>query len=604
MIFLILNDSFAVEGFFQPEQMELLVEELELSNIRISTELLSNRNGSLLQSVVSLGHCSGVFISSNGLILTNKHCLGVDADTIAQHSNPQRPQEEYTLPNVQLYLFDTYQDISKEMNPKENSEKDISKNKDKLLRRCKGHCEIIQGINDTFYLLKYSIYKDIRAVYVPPLSIATYDGGVDNWSWPQHNGDFALIRIYTDDKGLSEKFDINNTPYTNPSYVSIATSPERENVLVIGYPGHTSRHKNPNCYISNYVKAQSHYDFLLQSIEKPMHPSTKGIILQEYQRYKEEISTYPPLTDFDGIQISDSSFDDMKRIQTISYLQTLMYEHTNWFRQIQVILDSYTFLSEEDLKESYWLLEIGDSYTSDIQFAKDILSFADPSHISPKDAQSLITQLKTMQKLDPPSKEQWLTFMTDLQNIDTTEALHPLFQFYMNFIGIYEEQSSITNSIPNTIPNKESQIPKYLTYLDGQDDLRISFGTVSGYQKTEAIYFAHQTSTLGILEKHTELPSWFTEENIVASPYYQSHLQGIPVNFISDIDCARGSSGSPTLNEKGELVGVLFDKNQYPEIFDCVYDNKTGRTVHVDIQYILWNLQYDASYVYQEINSQ
>ena len=600
MIFLFLNSGFAVEGFFQPEQMELLAEELELSNIRISTDLLGNRNGSLLQSVVSLGNCSGVFVSTNGLILTNKHCLYLDAETIAQHSNPQRPQEEYTLPNMQIYLFDSYQDISKEMNRKEYSEKDISKNKEKLLRRCKGHCEIIQGPNDRFYLLKYSVYKDIRAVYVPPLSIASYDGGVDNWSWPQHNGDFAFIRIYTDEKGLSDKFDPKNIPYANPSYVSVSSSPDRNNVLAIGYPAYTSRHESPNCYISNYVKVQSTYEFLQHSIKKTMHASTHAILLEELQTYKKKMSTYPPLTHFDSIQISDSSVDETKRIHTISYLQNLMNTHTNWFRQIQMYLEDYTILSEDDLKESYWLLEIGDSYRSDIQFAKDILNLLDQAHISPNDLQVLMKRFETVEIEKPPSKEQWLTFMTDLQNIDTAKNLHPIFQIHMNLIGIYEEKANLQN----TFSKPQSQIPKPLTYVDAQDDIRISFGTVSGYYQNEVIYFGHQTSTQGFPQKHTDLPSWFTEENIASSPYYQSHLQGIPINFISDIDGARGSSGSPTLNEKGELVGIVFDKNQYPEIFDCVYDNKTGRTVHVDIQYILWNLQHDAPYVYQEIHSQ
>ena len=95
----------------------------------------------------------------------------------------------------------------------------------------------------------------------------------------------------------------------------------------------------------------------------------------------------------------------------------------------------------------------------------------------------------------------------------------------------------------------------------------------------------------------------FSEKNMMSSPYYNADLQGIPINFISDADGARGSSGSPTLNEKGELIGMVFDKNQVPEIFDCMYENQIGRTIHVDIQYILWNLFHDSNYVYTELTS-
>ena len=162
LLFLLINTSWALEGFFQPEQVELLSEELELSDIRISTELLQNRNGALLQSVVSLDHCSGVFVSSNGLLLTNKHCLQLDKDTIEQHSNPKTPQDEYLLPNTTVYLLDTYRDITSEIDPRQNSVKVSNKNKEKILRRCKGKCKIIQGINGSSYLLQHSVYHDVR----------------------------------------------------------------------------------------------------------------------------------------------------------------------------------------------------------------------------------------------------------------------------------------------------------------------------------------------------------------------------------------------------------------------------------------------------------
>ena len=44
------------------------------------------------------------------------------------------------------------------------------------------------------------------------------------------------------------------------------------------------------------------------------------------------------------------------------------------------------------------------------------------------------------------------------------------------------------------------------------------------------------------------------------------------------------------LSTKRATVGMVFDKNQVPEIFDCMYENQIGRTIHVDIQYILLNL--------------
>ena len=194
-MFFLLTTSWALEGFFQPEQIELLEEELELSNIRISQELLSNRQSTLLKSTVWLGHCTGTLISSDGLVLTNKHCLAQDADLILKQQNPTSQQQEYFLENTNIFVFDTYKDVSKEVVHKATSDEDIDRNKMKITRRCDAYCEIIQLGENQYTLLEYSIYKDIRAVYVPPQNVGVYDGGSSNWSWPQHSGDFAFVRI-------------------------------------------------------------------------------------------------------------------------------------------------------------------------------------------------------------------------------------------------------------------------------------------------------------------------------------------------------------------------------------------------------------------------
>ena len=94
-----------MEGFFQPEQVELLEEELELSNIRVSQEILSNRQSSMLQSTVSLGHCTGAFVSKDGLVLTNKHCLAQDANLIQNHSPPKEQNQEFPLQNTEIFVL-------------------------------------------------------------------------------------------------------------------------------------------------------------------------------------------------------------------------------------------------------------------------------------------------------------------------------------------------------------------------------------------------------------------------------------------------------------------------------------------------------------------
>jgi len=62
----------------------------------------------------------------------------------------------------------------------------------------------------------------------------------------------------------------------------------------------------------------------------------------------------------------------------------------------------------------------------------------------------------------------------------------------------------------------------------------------------------------------------------------------VPVNFLSTCDTTGGNSGSPTLNAKGELVGLLFDGNYESIDSDFLFTPAVTRSIHVDAQYMLW----------------
>ena len=54
--------------------------------------------------------------------------------------------------------------------------------------------------------------KDVRLVYAPPAYIGEYGGEIDNWMYPRHTGDFALLRAYVSKDGSSEEFNKDNVP--------------------------------------------------------------------------------------------------------------------------------------------------------------------------------------------------------------------------------------------------------------------------------------------------------------------------------------------------------------------------------------------------------
>ena len=62
----------------------------------------------------------------------------------------------------------------------------------------------------------------------------------------------------------------------------------------------------------------------------------------------------------------------------------------------------------------------------------------------------------------------------------------------------------------------------------------------------------------------------------------------MPVAFISNTDITGGNSGSPTINGKGELVGIAFDGNWEAMSGDIAFETELQKTISVDIRYVLF----------------
>ena len=141
------------------------------------------------------------------------------------------------------------------------------------------------------------------------------------------------------------------------------------------------------------------------------------------------------------------------------------------------------------------------------------------------------------------------------------------------------------------------------TYPDATFTLRLSYGTVKGYEEggkqvpamtTMAGAFEHSA------EHNNEVPfnlpkSWFT---------HKAEIKGTtPFNFVNTADIIGGNSGSPVVNRANEFVGIVFDGNLQSLPWDYQFDERQGRTVAVASTAILEALRhiYHANNVVAEL---
>ena len=135
-------------------------------------------------------------------------------------------------------------------------------------------------------------------------------------------------------------------------------------------------------------------------------------------------------------------------------------------------------------------------------------------------------------------------------------------------------------------------------YPDANSTLRVSFATVKGYSPREAGTYTPRTSLLGVLEKSQAEEPFVVPARVLEAARAGRHgrwgdeaLGSVPVGFLTDGDTTGGNSGSPTMNGKGEVVGLNFDRVWENVAGDFGWRPERSRNVNVDLRYALWMME-------------
>ena len=135
-----------------------------------------------------------------------------------------------------------------------------------------------------------------------------------------------------------------------------------------------------------------------------------------------------------------------------------------------------------------------------------------------------------------------------------------------------------------------------MMYPDATSTMRVSYGQVKSYRPRDAVFYDYVTTSKGILEKYKagdyefDLPAKQVEllKKKDFGQYMDPTRKDLVVGFITSNDITGGNSGSPVLNNKGELIGLAFDGNYEALSHKLAFDKDLNRTINVDIRYVLW----------------
>lgn len=660
--------AFADEGMWMIQDInEALEKNMRARGLKLAANEIYNDEApgtAVSDAVVSIGfYCTGSVISDQGLIITNHHCA---YSNIAKLSTPEHnyledgfwamtSEEEIPIEGETVFFLKKVFDVTEEVkgimkefraNGKPFGIRKISAIMEKRYKEATGMECILSSMwaGEKYYMSVYKTYTDLRLVAAPPQSIGYFGGNQDNWTWPRHNCDFTIYRIYEDGKPVTREKSLK---------ISLAGYHPGSFAMVIGYPGRTNRYTSSaeinyqekiNLPISNAIRGGQ-----MSIIRKWM--DADPIVRMKYSEWFFSLSNIQENNDgmakcFRRFWVKDEKIEQEKEMQKWidaapnrkAMWETLIPDLKAIYSETESVERDKVFFRETMFRGTFisrYMLRAGNVSSveraketlregfaaTDARVEKELLEYACKEYFENLEFSYFGKfQVKMLDRFGDDYKAMaeyiWKkSVISSLSRIDGIQSVDEVKNDPLRRI--------LTDTPVTTFNNRKDQLEKRQRvnklgkeykkalywmrlhkdveqYPDANSTMRITYGTVGGLQPNDAVWYNWYTTPEGILQKYNpddhdyilkDRHKYLLEKGRWGR--WGTRVDGrrtMIVDFMTDNDITGGNSGSPVLNAKGELIGLAFDGNLESLASDASYTEGYNKCINTDIRYVMWVL--------------
>ena len=660
----------ADEGMWLIQDINSALEKnMKARGLKLSAREIYNADApgsSVSDAVVSIGfYCTGSLISDSGLIITNHHCA---YSNIAALSTPEHDyleegywamtsDKELPVEGENVYFLKKVFDVTDELDAlkktyDENGNPISSRKAASILEKRYGESTGLKAIlnemweGEKAYISVYKVYDDVRLVAAPPVCIGYFGGETDNFTWPRHNCDFAIYRIYENGQpvkgGRSLKVSLDG--YSPGSFT-----------MVIGYPGRTDRYassaeidyqENVVLPVSNEIRGAQ-----MKIISRRMDasPAVRAKYSDRYFGLGNAWTNNTGMaTCYKRFRVKDEKLSQERMMQ--GWIDSGTTRSDRWGELIPNLKEAYSKCSsvEKDkviFRETLLRGTFIGSYllrafnSGDVNKAKEAL-YAGISSTDPGVEKELLEYAVSeyFTNLDNyyyGPYQRWIqarfgydfkamadylwdgSLVASKSRVDAIESMDelerdPLRRFLTDSpISVFNNRNGHQEAW-----NKANELEKEykkalywmrlqrdeLQYPDANSTMRITYGKVGGLSPNDGVWQNWYSTPEGILQKYdpsnhdydlNARQKYFLEKDYWGRWGFKvgKKRHGMIVDFLTDNDIAGGNSGSPVLDAKGNLIGLAFDGNMESLASDTSFTEGYNKCICTDIRFVMWVLE-------------